>query len=132
MQLGAFSVSLSVKDLETSKRFYEALGFSEMGGDGKQYLMMANGTTILGLFQGLFEENILTFNPGLGQDKERLADFEDVRDIRAHLIDSGLEMTTDTDPDEDGPAHITLMDPDGNAILIDQFFPRPGAAPKEE
>lgn len=126
MQLGAFSISLTVKDLDESRSFYEKLGFTVTGGDGERYLMMINGTTILGLFRGLFEKNILTFNPGLAQDTSRVVDFTDVRDIRASLVSRGIEMTTDTDPEGTGPASIVVMDPDGNPILIDQFFPRPG------
>ena len=125
MQLGAFSISLAVKDLHASRSFYEKLGFNVTGGDGEQYLMMINGTTIIGLFQGLFDKNILTFNPGLAQDTSRVADFTDVRDIRASLVADGIEMSTDTDPDGTGPASIVLVDPDGNPILVDQFFPRP-------
>ena len=126
MQLGAFSVSLAVKDLAASRSFYEKLGFTVTGGDGEQYLMMINGTTILGLFHGLFERNILTFNPGLAQDTSRVADFTDVRDIRASVVGAEIEITTDTDPHGTGPASIVLVDPDDNPILIDQFFPRPG------
>ena len=126
MQLGAFSVSLAVHDLAASRSFYEKLGFTVTGGDGKKYLMMVNGTTIIGLFQGLFERNILTFNPGLAQDTSRVDDFTDVRDIRAALVAEGVEMATDTDPDATGPASVVITDPDGNPILIDQFFPRPG------
>ena len=127
MQLGAFSISLAVSDLETSRSFYEKLGFAVTGGDGERYLMMINGTTIIGLFQGLFDRNILTFNPGLAQDTSRTSDFADVRDIRASLIADGIEMTNDTDPDGTGPASIVFVDPDGNPVLVDQFFPRPGA-----
>ena len=127
MQLGAFSISLAVKDLRTSQTFYEKLGFVVTGGDGKQYLMMINGTTIIGLFQGLFDKNILTFNPGLAQDTSQVADFTDVRDIRASLVEDGIEMSTDTDPDGNDPASIVFEDPDGNPVLVDQFFPRPGS-----
>lgn len=127
MQLGAFSISLTVKDLAASRSFYEKLGFTVTGGDGEKYLMMINGTTIIGLFQGLFDRNILTFNPGLAQDTSRVEDFTDVRDIRAALVADGLEMSTDTDPDGTGPASIVLVDPDGNPVLVDQFFPRPGS-----
>ena len=126
MQLGAFSVSLSVKDLEASKSFYEKLGFRQTGGDGTGYLIMVNGTTIIGLFHGMFEGNILTFNPGLDQDMSRPDVFTDVREIRASLVADGVEMSTDTDPGGTGPAHIVVVDPDGNPVLIDQFFPRPG------
>ncbi|MDE2794283.1 MAG: VOC family protein [Gemmatimonadota bacterium] len=127
MQLGAFSIILAVKDLDASRAFYEKLGFAVTGGDGRKYLMMINGTTIIGLFQGLFDKNILTFNPGLAQDTSRVEDFTDVRDIRASLVADGLEMSTDTDPNGTGPASIVLVDPDGNPILVDQFFPRPVA-----
>ncbi|MDE2782386.1 MAG: VOC family protein [Gemmatimonadota bacterium] len=125
MELGAFSISLAVQDLATSRSFYEKLGFAVTGGDGEKYLIMVNGTTIIGLFQGLFDKNILTFNPGLAQDMSRVTDFTDVRDIRASLVADGVEMVTDTDPAAAGPASIVLTDPDGNPILIDQFFPRP-------
>lgn len=129
MELGAFSISLSVKDLAASKAFYEKLGFAETGG-GEGYAIMINGASIIGLFQDMFEGNILTFNPGLGQDTQRLSDFTDVRDLRNRLVESGIELATDTDPDETGPAHIILEDPDGNAIMIDQFFPKPGSEPE--
>ncbi len=129
MELGAFSVSLNVKDLQASRDFYEKLGFEQTGGDGEGYLIMASGTTLIGLFQGMFEENILTFNPGLSQTKEQASDFTDVRDIRARLVEAGIEMTTDLDPSDNGPAHIAFLDPDGNSVLIDQFFPRPGSSP---
>lgn len=130
MNLGAFSVSLAVRDLATSRAFYERLGFTVTGGDGGKYVMMINGTTIIGLFQGLFERNILTFNPGLAQDTSRVDDFTDVRDIRASLVAGGIEMATDTNPDGAGPASIVFVDPDGNPILVDQFFPRPESGRK--
>ncbi|MCY4572666.1 MAG: VOC family protein [Gemmatimonadetes bacterium] len=125
MNLGAFSISLAVKDLVTSRSFYEKLGFTVTGGDDEKYLIMINGTTIIGLFQGLFDKNILTFNPGLGQDTSTVADFTDVRDIRASLLADGIEIANDTDPDGTGPASIVVLDPDGNPILVDQFFPKP-------
>ncbi len=125
MNLGAFSISLAVKDLVTSRSFYEKLGFAVTGGDDEKYLIMINGTTIIGLFQGLFDKNILTFNPGLGQDTSTVADFTDVRDIRASLLADGIEIANDTDPDGTGPASIVVLDPDGNPILVDQFFPKP-------
>ena len=127
MQLGAFSISLAVQDLAVSRSFYEELGFQVTGGDKKQYLIMVNGTTVIGLFQGLFEKNVLTFNPGLAQDMSRFAEFTDVRDIRASLMAGGIEMESDTDPSATGPASIIIKDPDGNPILIDQFFPKPGS-----
>ena len=128
MELGAFSVSLAVRDLRVAQAFYEKLGFARSGGDGKGYLIMVNGGATVGLFQGMFEGNILTFNPGLRQDGSPLAEFTDIREIRASLAAAGIELTTDTDPDGTGPAHIALRDPDGNAILIDQFFPKAGTA----
>ena len=126
MELGAFSVSLAVKDLQVARAFYEQLGFSRTGGDGSGYLIMVNGSATIGLFQGMFEGNILTFNPGLRQDGSQLAEFTDVREIRESLTAGGIEMATDTDPAGTGPAHIVVHDPDGNAILIDQFSPKPG------
>lgn len=129
MELGAFSVSLSVKDLGASKAFYEKLGFAETGG-GEGYTIMVNEACIIGLFQDMFEGNILTFNPGLGQDKQLISDFTDVRELRNRLVESGIEIATDTDLDGTGPAHIILEDPDGNAIMIDQFFPKPGSEPE--
>ncbi|MFS1704827.1 VOC family protein [Aestuariibacter sp. GS-14] len=121
MELGAFSVSLTVKDIHASKAFYEKLGFSEFGGDITQHwLIMKNGDHIIGLFQGMFEGNILTFNPGWNQSAQNLDSFTDVRDIEKHLIAQGLELTKTTEPGGQGPESIALTDPDGNAILIDQ------------
>ena len=127
MELGAFSISLAVKDLGTSRSFYETLGFEQLGGDGEHYLIMANGTAIIGLFQQVFEKNILTFNPGLTQEKERLSAFTDIRELRDRLVEAGVEMVSDLDPDGAGPASISFHDPDGNPILIDQFFPKSGS-----
>ena len=127
MEIGAFSVSLAVKDLHVAQAFYEKLGFRRSGGDGTGYLIMVNGSATIGLFQGMFEGNILTFNPGLQQDGSRLSEFTDVREIRRSLLAKGIEIMTDTDPAGSGPAHIAFRDPDGNAILIDQFFPKPGS-----
>ena len=121
MELGAFSVSLAAKDIHASKAFYEKLGFSEFGGDITQHwLIMKNGDHIIGLFQGMFEGNILTFNPGWNQSAQNLDSFTDVRDIEKHLIAQGLELTKTTEPGGQGPESIALTDPDGNAILIDQ------------
>jgi lactoylglutathione lyase len=121
LPLGAFSVSLSVRDLATSRSFYEKLGFSDLGGDADHgYLIMKNGSTVIGLFQGMFEGNILTFNPGWDQDASELDEFTDVREIQARLKAAGLSLTREADPDTEGPEHITLVDPDGNAILVDQ------------
>lgn len=123
MELGLFSVSLTVEDLAASERFYETLGFEVVGGDrGKNYLIMRNGATLIGLFHGMFEKNILTFNPGLGLDGERLASFTDVRELQRELRERGVEIHTECDEDSSGPASIVLLDPDGNPILIDQFF----------
>lgn len=121
MELGAFSVSLSVKDLHASKAFYEKLGFAESGGNMEHnYVIMRNGTTLIGLFQGMFEENILTFNPGWDYDKSELAEFADVRDIQTSLNGAGVELTSEPEAGTKGPAHITLVDPDGNQIMFDQ------------
>lgn len=121
MELGAFSVSLAVQDIEASRSFYEKLGFTTMGGDQSQgWLILKNGSTVIGLFQGMFEENILTFNPGWGQDASPLASYTDVREIQKSLDAQGVEITTRADPDGTGPAHIVLLDPDGNVIMLDQ------------
>lgn len=121
MKLGAFSVSLSVKDLSVSKEFYEKLGFSVFGGDDKMnYLIMKNGNSLIGLFQGMFEGNILTFNPGWDENAAALDEFDDVREIQASLKKDHVELIREADPVTSGPASITLIDPDGNAILIDQ------------
>ena len=125
LELGAFSVSLAVADLDVSRQFYESLGFVITGGDpDHDYLILRNGEAILGLFHGMFEGNILTFNPGLTGHMERLEQFTDVRDIEQTLRDAGIEITATIDPEagDSGPAHITLTDPDGNSILVDQFF----------
>lgn len=121
MKLGAFSVSLSVKDLNTSKKFYENLGFSVTGGDLKMnYLIMRNGNALIGLFQGMFEGNILTFNPGWDESANNVNPFTDVREIQQHLKRTGIKLTSEADEKTSGPASITLTDPDGNLILLDQ------------
>ncbi|MDH4116444.1 MAG: VOC family protein [Acidimicrobiia bacterium] len=123
MKLGAFSISLSVAELERSRAFYASLGFEVTGGDAEQgWLILKNGDAIVGLFHGLFEGNILTFNPGLGQDTRQTDDYTDVREIQIRLEEAGIELIERVDPDSTGAGHITLVDPDGNAILIDQFF----------
>ena len=124
MDLGAFSVSLTVKDLAVSRAFYEKLGFEVTGGaEEHNYLILVNRGTVIGLFQGMFEKNILTFNPGLeGPGMEQLEDFTDVREIQRALKRGGVELTEEADESTSGPAHITFLDPDGNPILIDQFF----------
>ena len=121
MDLGAFSVSLSVKDLEKSRAFYAELGFETMAGNAEHgYLILKNGAHLIGLFQGMFEGNILTFNPGWDQDAGELDAFTDVRDLQAKLKSAGIALTTEADPEGEGPASFTLVDPDGNAILVDQ------------
>jgi catechol 2,3-dioxygenase-like lactoylglutathione lyase family enzyme len=124
MDLGAFSVSLTVKDLAVSRAFYEKLGFEVTGGAAEHnYLILVNQGTVIGLFQGMFDRNILTFNPGLaGPDMEQLSEFTDVREIQRSLKSDGIELTEEADESTSGPAHIAFLDPDGNPILIDQFF----------
>ena len=119
MTLGAFSISLSVKDLAASRRFYEALGFSVFH-DGGGYLIMKNGNALIGLFHGMFDGNILTFNPGWDESAQPLDTFDDVRDIQRRLKSEDIALTTEADEAATGPASITLTDPDGNMVLIDQ------------
>lgn len=121
MELGAFSVSLAVKDIAASRAFYEKLGFSAFGGNQEQgWLILKNGYTVIGLFQGMFDRNILTFNPGWDQNAQPLASFADVREVQKSLEAQGVRLGTRADPDTTGPAHIILTDPDGNAIMLDQ------------
>lgn len=121
MNLGAFSVSLAVKDLQKSRDFYEKLGFAPFGGHAEQgWLIMKNGEHLLGLFQGMFEKNLLTFNPGWDQSAQALESFTDVRELQQHLKAQGLSLSSEADPDGSGPASIMLEDPDGNPVLIDQ------------
>ncbi|MBD1261299.1 VOC family protein [Maribacter polysiphoniae] len=121
MELGAFSVSLNVKDLEASKHFYGNLGFTVFGGDMEHnYLIMKNADTLVGLFQGMFENNILTFNPGWDANANKLESFADVREIQSNLKQKGIALLQETDQNGSGPASIMLTDPDGNTILIDQ------------
>lgn len=121
MQLGAFSVSLSVKDIERSRDFYGKLGFEPIGGDaGQGWLILQNGKHVIGLFQGMFEGNILTFNPGWDQHCGELDTFTDVRELQKRLKAEGLKLDTEADESGSGPASFTLTDPDGNAILVDQ------------
>jgi len=123
MKLGAFSVSLTVKDLQISKAFYEHLGFSVFaGGMEKNYLIMKNEKTLIGLFQGMFEYNILTFNPGWDENASKLDAFDDVRAIQKHLKNNEIKLETEADEGTSGPASFVVMDPDGNAILIDQHI----------
>jgi len=122
MHLGAFSTSLAVKELAASRVFYEKLGFAQAGGDATQgWLILRSGDTTIGLFQGMFEKNLMTFNPGWDQQANRLEAFDDVRAVQANLKTGGLSLIEETDPDGQGPGYITLEDPDGNSILIDQY-----------
>ncbi len=126
LRLGKFSVSLTVKDIAASRAFYEKLGFEVSGGDQAQkWLVLQNETTTIGLFQGMFEKNLLTFNPGWDRSNNTLPDFDDVRDIQRTLVSKGLTLATKADESSTGPASLTLIDPDGNPILIDQHVPAP-------
>ncbi len=121
MKLGAFSISLSVKNLKASKEFYEKLGFTQFGGDeSMNYLIMKNEKTLIGLFHEMFENNILTFNPGWDQEAKTLESFDDVREIQADLKSKGIQFAQEADPASTGPASFLVFDPDGNGILIDQ------------
>ncbi len=121
MELGNFSVSLAVKDIEASKRFYEKLGFTVFTGDQTQnWLIMKNGEATIGLFQGMFEKNILTFNPVWNRDAQPLETFIDVRKLQRQLKERGIEMISEADEGSNGPASFMMVDPDGNTILIDQ------------
>lgn len=121
MELGAFSVSLAVKDLEASKRFYEKLGFSAFAGDQSQnWLIMKNGDHAIGLFQGMFEKNILTFNPGWNSNAQPIGKFTDIRELQRQLKDRGVSMSVEADESTTGPAIFMVADPDGNTILVDQ------------
>lgn len=121
MKLGAFSVSLNVKDIKASKQFYEHLGFKVFAGDiERNYLIMKNENSLIGLFQGMFEHNILTFNPGWDENANKIGSFDDVRDIQRHLKSKGVSIETEADESSSGPASLIAIDPDGNPVLIDQ------------
>ena len=121
MELGAFSISLSVKDIHASKDFYETLGFAVFAGDiERNYLIMKNGNALVGLFQGMFENNILTFNPGWDENAQTLESYKDVREIQKHLKANGINLIQEADESTTGPGSAVLTDPDGNTILIDQ------------
>jgi len=121
MQLGAFSISLTVKDIKASKAFYEKLGFKDFGGDITQnWLILKNGECVIGLFQGMFDKNMLTFNPGWDSNTQKLDTFTDVRDLQKQLKAQGVELMTEADENTMGPASFVVMDPDGNPILVDQ------------
>ena len=126
MELGAFSVSLAVKDLKASQAFYEKLGFSATFGQAEQnWLILQNESATIGLFQGMLPKNTLTFNPGWDRNAKTLADFDDVRDLQQRLLDQGLELTLKADAASTGVASFMLNDPDGNPILVDQHVPKP-------
>jgi catechol 2,3-dioxygenase-like lactoylglutathione lyase family enzyme len=125
MRLGNFSVSLAVKDLTVSREFYEKLGFRVVGGNGTNFSILQNETSTIGLFQGMFDKNILTFNPGWDRSCATLSDYDDVRDIQRTLTSRGVALATKADESTTGPASLVLVDPDGNQILIDQHVPSP-------
>jgi lactoylglutathione lyase len=121
MNLGNFSVSLAVKDIEASKQFYEKLGFAVFGGNQSQnWLIMKNGDHVIGLFQGMFDKNILTFNPGWDSNAQPLPEFTDVRELQRQLKARGISMISEADESATGPASFMIADPDGNPILVDQ------------
>lgn len=123
MELGAFSISLAVKDIEKSKEFYEKLGFSSVGGDSNQgWLILRNGSHVIGLFRGMFDKNILTFNPGWDQKSNTLGSYTDVRELQKKLKTEGVEFKTEADESSSGPASFVVEDPDGNPILFDQHI----------
>ena len=127
MRLGNFSVSLAVKDIAASRAFYEKLGFKTMGGNQAQnWLILQNDTSTIGLFQGMFEKNMLTFNPGWDRSANTLPEFDDVREIQRHLKSQGVSLKSEADEASTGPASLIVVDPDGNPILLDQHIPKPG------
>jgi catechol 2,3-dioxygenase-like lactoylglutathione lyase family enzyme len=123
MELGAFSISLAVKDIGASKEFYEKLGFEVFGGDASQHwLIMKSGDHVIGLFQGMFEKNTLTFNPGWDSNARELDTYTDVRELQRHLKEQGVELVSEADESTSGPASFIAVDPDGNPILVDQHL----------
>lgn len=121
MELGAFSISLAVKDIEASRKFYEKFGFQVFGGDATHnWLIMKNGETVVGLFQGMFEKNMLTFNPGWDGNASPVDDYTDVRELQRQLKDQGVKLISEADERTTGPASFIAVDPDGNPILVDQ------------
>ncbi len=122
MDLGAFSVCLAVKDIHASKEFYEKLGFTQRSGDIRQnWVVMKNGDTVIGLFQGVFDENIMTFSPGWDQDAKELKEYADVRAIQKELKKKGVKLNKEANEETSGPEHFILEDPDGNKIMFDQY-----------
>lgn len=121
MELGAFSISLAVRDLDASRKFYEKFGFSEFAGDASQnWLILKNGDHVIGLFQGMFDRNILTFNPGWDQNARAVGAFTDVRELQRRLKAQGVQLVNEADESTTGPASFMAVDPDGNPILVDQ------------
>ena len=121
MKLGAFSLSLNVKDLNASKQFYEHLGFESFAGDfDKNYLIMKNGNALIGLFVGMFEKNMMTFNPGWDEQAHTVDPFDDIRTIQQHLKNNGIKLAYEVEDNTSGPASFIVTDPDGNVILVDQ------------
>ena len=121
MQLGNFCLCLAVKDIAASRAFYETLGFAQVGGDQAQgWLVLKHPSVKIGLFQGMFDRNMLTFNPGWDDDAHALESFTDIRDLQKHLLAKGIPLDTEADPATTGPAHIVMTDPDGNPIMLDQ------------
>ncbi len=121
MELGVFSISLAVKDIEASRSFYEKFGYKTFAGDATHnYLILKNGDQLIGLFQGMFEKNILTFNPGWDSDAQKLDAFTDIRDLQRQLKSQGIEFQSEADENSTGPANFVAIDPDGNPILVDQ------------
>jgi catechol 2,3-dioxygenase-like lactoylglutathione lyase family enzyme len=125
VRLGNFSVSLTVKDLKASREFYEKLGFHSITGNGRNWSILQNDTATIGLFQGMFEKNSLTFNPGWDRNSTTLKDFDDVRTLQRALKAAGIKLQTEADEKSTGPASFSLLDPDGNPILVDQHVPKP-------
>ncbi len=121
MELGAFSISLAVKDIEASRRFYEAFGFTVFGGNAAEnWLILKNGAHVIGLFQGMFEKNLLTFNPGWAQHAQKVAAFTDIRELQRQLKAQDVQLLQEADESTTGPASFIAVDPDGNPILVDQ------------
>jgi lactoylglutathione lyase len=122
MKLGAFSISLTVKDIAASREFYEKFGFTHFGGDGKNWEILKNGDTLIGIFQGMFDKNILTFNPGWDSNANKVADYTDVRELQKQLKAKGVKLVQEADESKTGPASFVAVDPDGNTILVDQHI----------
>jgi catechol 2,3-dioxygenase-like lactoylglutathione lyase family enzyme len=121
MELGAFSISLTVKDIKASKEFYKKLGFEFFGGDiSENWVILKNGDHVIGLFQGMFDKNMLTFNPGWDNDAQELETFTDVREVQRHLKEQGVDFVNEADESTTGPTSFMVVDPDGNPILVDQ------------